>query len=338
MTDIYIISGFLGAGKTTLIQHLLKNVLTPEETVVIENDFGEISMDTALIQSGGFTVKELSSGCICCSLTGDFIQAILEVIGELKPKQIIIEPSGVGKLSDIEAACLSPKISAVASIRRKITVADVLRCSMYLENFGEFYEDQIQHADSILLSRGEKQPERAKQTAGQLAEINPHAEIFSGLWEDLNFPKLLGLSVPDTQTASCSCVHSHNEQDDCGHTHHHHDCCEHDSAEGRDPHHAGEPCRHDHSAQDAFDTITLELTRTITEEELKTAFKQVEELGFGHILRAKGILNTPQGAAAVQYLPGELSLTPCSLAAGPLCLIGSNFDRQGLSMLLGKGG
>lgn len=314
-TDIYIISGFLGAGKTTLIDRLLREVFDPRETVVIENDFGEVSLDTSLIRSGGFAVKELNAGCICCSLTGDFQAAILEVLREFSPKQILIEPSGVGKLSDIEIACRSAKIADMAQIRRKITVANVVRCRMYLDNFGEFYEDQIRHADVILLSRTEQNPDKVSRAKTLLTAMAPKAQLFAGAWKSLDLSALLGSSA--AHAADCheeGCHHEHS------HEHHHHD---------------GE-CDHDHSAHEAFDTVTLSLSRTVTRQELEEAFRAAEADRPGSILRAKGVVNTPKGPATVQYLPGELNLTPCALKPGNLCLIGSNLHEQELKRIFGK--
>lgn len=315
-TDIYLISGFLGAGKTTLIDRLLRETFDPSETVVIENDFGEVSLDTSLIRSGGFAVKELSAGCICCSLTGDFQAAILEVLHEFSPRQILIEPSGVGKLSDIENACHSAKIADVAQIRRKITVADVVRCRMYLDNFGEFYEDQIRHADVILLSRTEQNPDKVSRAKTLLSALAPSAQIVAEAWDSLDLPALLG--EPAVQEPHC-----HDENCVC-HGHHHHDGeCDHD--------------HHDHSAHEAFDTVTLSFSRTVTRAELETAFGAAEAEKPGSILRAKGVVTTPEGPAAVQYLPGELNLMPCALQPGFLCLIGKDLNEQELKNLFGEG-
>lgn len=333
-TDIYLISGFLGAGKTTFISRLLQGVLDPAETVVIENDFGEVSLDSSLIRAGGFAVKELNAGCICCSLSGDFQQAILEVIREFSPKQLLIEPSGVGKLSDIEAACRAPEIAKFAQLRRKITVADVLRCQMYLDNFGEFYEDQIRHADAILLSRAAQQAEKTARTRALLAELAPNAQIFTDSWDTIHFAQLLGIpekaqpaGEPETDACRCGCRGRDNSK--CNHDHEHrHGECGHD-------HHGG--CEHNHTAPQEFDTVTLSLNRPVTRQQLEKAFRAAESQKYGTLLRAKGIVNTPDGPAVLQYLPGELHLTPCALAPGELCLIGKGLQKEKLSALFGKG-
>ena len=144
-TEIYIISGFLGAGKTTLIQKLIKESFQKDKVVLIENDFGEISIDAALLKSSGIEVKEINAGCICCSLSGDFVKAVKELLDRFHPDKIIIEPSGVGKLSDIVKACSDQRIQQLAKVKSKITIVDVKRCKVYLHNFGEFFEDQIEN-------------------------------------------------------------------------------------------------------------------------------------------------------------------------------------------------
>lgn len=335
MTDIYIISGFLGAGKTTLIQKLLREVFDPRSTVLIENDFGEAAIDAALMQAGGFSVRELNSGCICCSLTGDFTAAILEVIQELSPKQILIEPSGVGKLSEIEAICTSPKIKPHAQLRGKLTVADSKRCKMYLENFGEFFEDQVRHADSILLSHTESQAARLPGILQLLKAHNSTARFFAEPWDTLDLHAVLGLPTPQEHSHDCSCGHNHEHSHTCScghdHTHEHgHDCgCGHDHTHEHDCG-CGHDHEHNHGAEEVFDTITLRFGATIEPQVLQNAFARLETGELGQLLRAKGIVHTPTGAVLVQYVPGELSLQPCSGGEAALSLIGSNLQTDKL--------
>ncbi len=172
-TEIILVSGFLGAGKTTLVQKLLKEAFTGQRIALIENDFGEISIDAALLQTSGFQVREISSGCICCSLSGDFVKALKELLDACHPDRILIEPSGVGKLSDIIQACADARLRGLVRISRKITVVDVKRCAMYLENFGEFFEDQIRHTDAVVLSRVEAYPDRTEPPAGWCEASTP---------------------------------------------------------------------------------------------------------------------------------------------------------------------
>lgn len=189
--EIYIISGFLGAGKTTLIQKLLKETFQKDKVALIENDFGEISVDAALLKSGGIEVKEINSGCICCSLFGDFVKALKELLNRFNPDKIIIEPSGVGKLSDIIRACSDSRIQPLAKVKTKITVVDVKRCKMYINNFGEFFEDQIQNADVVLLSRTEDFPDKINDAYNLVKGLNTHSSILSKPWSEITAKEIL---------------------------------------------------------------------------------------------------------------------------------------------------
>ena len=177
--EIFVISGFLGAGKTTLIQKLLKEAFAKEKVALIENDFGEISVDAALLKSGGVEVREINSGCICCSLSGDFVKSLKELLDRFHPDKIVIEPSGVGKLSDIIKACSDPRILPHAEVKGKITIVDIKRYKMYLDNFGEFFEAQIQNADAVLISRVDDFPGRVNAAYEIVKGLNTHAVVFS---------------------------------------------------------------------------------------------------------------------------------------------------------------
>lgn len=326
MTDIYIVSGFLGAGKTTLIRKLLKEeAFHKAKTVLIENDFGEISIDAALLKSGGIEVKEINSGCICCSLSGDFVKALSEVIRTYHPDQIIIEPSGVGKLSDIVRACGDAAITPAAAVKTKITVADVKHFMSYLENFGEFFEDQIKYADLIVLSRSEYYPDKRDAAIRQINELNPHSVILSGNWDRIRASEIIHQDGCDF--ANCldhghhhqHCCHEHQDNDhghDCNADHEHQHC-------GHD---------HDHSAEEIFDTVTIHTNRRFSNEELKACIDKLHHLP-GTVLRAKGILRGHTGFIDLQYIPGELKLADCSAAGGMLCIIGRDLNRQELVRL-----
>ena len=314
--EIYIISGFLGAGKTTLIQKLLRETFSKEKMVLIENDFGEISVDAALLKSGGIEVKEINSGCICCSLSGDFVKAMKELLGRFHPNKIVIEPSGVGKLSDIIKACSDPRIQPFAKIKKKITVVDVKRCKQYLDNFGEFFEDQIQNADVVLLSRSEDFPDRVKDAHKLVRSLNAHAAIVSKPWDQINTAELL---------------HPHD------HDHHEHTehCHEHGCACVNSDHDHGHACGHSHSAEEAFDTVTIRTKRVFSMEDLKARVSNMEQSAKGTILRAKGIVRSANGYINLQYLPGDIRITGCAVGGGMLCIIGRNLNRQELCALFG---
>ncbi|KPU43862.1 putative GTP-binding protein YjiA [Oxobacter pfennigii] len=325
-TEIFIISGFLGAGKTTLIQKLLKEAFQNEKIVLIENDFGDISVDAALLKSGGIEVKEINSGCICCSLSGDFIKSLKELLERFNPDKVIIEPSGVGKLSDIIKACLDPRILSLAKVKAKITVADVKRCKMYLDNFGEFFEDQIQNADAILLSRTEEFPDRVNAAYEIIRGLNPHGAIFSKPWGQINVKEIL-----------------HPHRDDgvhAGHHQHAHECkcgCSHNGAHSHGEHKHGHghncSCGHNHGAEEIFDTVTIRTNQVFSIEDLKARISNMEKNARGTILRAKGILRGPVGYMNLQYLPGDIKVTECTASGDMLCIIGRNLNRQELCSL-----
>ncbi len=294
-TEIYIVSGFLGAGKTTLIQKLLREAFQGEKIALIENDFGEISVDAALLKSGSVQVKELNSGCICCSLAGDFGKAIEELVCRFQPDKIVIEPSGVGKLSDIMKACSAPRLLALAEVQAKITVADVKRCQMYLDNFGEFFADQIRYADAVVLSRTEDYPQGIAAAQELIGSINPHAAILAKPWEQIAAGEIIS-----RQPAS-------------GHLCHH-----------------GCGCGHHQTAEEAFETVTVRTKRTFSKDELKARAEKMARSANGTILRAKGIVRGPDGYLNFQYLPGDVLVTDCASPGELLCFIGRNLNSQEL--------
>ncbi len=308
-TEIYIISGFLGAGKTTLIQKLLKEAFHKDRVALIENDFGEISVDAALLKSGCVKIKEINSGCICCSLSGDFARSLKELLELYHPDKIIIEPSGVGKLSDIIQICSDPRILLLAGVKAKITVADVKRCKMYLDNFGEFFEDQIQNADLILLSRTENFPDKVDDAYRLINRLNPHAPILSDPWHKITADRILSPKPVQAHEKHCHCGHPGD-----------HSC----------------NCRHDHSAEEIFDTVTIRTKRVFSIEDLKARVLYMERSTRGDILRAKGIVCSPNGYINLQYLPGDIQITSCTTGGDMLCFIGRNLNRQELTGLFSE--
>jgi G3E family GTPase len=310
--EIYIISGFLGAGKTTLIRKLIDEAFKNRRIVVVENDFGEISIDAALLKSGGVEVKEMNSGCICCSLSGDFVKSVKEILDRFHPDIIIIEPSGVGMLSDVIKACSDADIVTLAKVKSRITVVDVKRCKMYLDNFGEFFADQIRHADVILLSRTDAFPGKVNDTRQTVAGLNEHAAIFAKPWNqisahDIVFPR-----------------HDRHEQEKhCGHGC---DCHRHGA-------HGHGDCDHGHWAEDIFDSVTIRTSRRFTVQDLQACMHKLEHNLSGTVLRAKGIVGGADGYMNLQYLPGDLKITNCAAAGDTLCIIGRNLDRQELARL-----
>lgn len=313
-TEIYIVSGFLGAGKTTLIRKMLKELYKNEKVVLIENDFGEISVDAALMKSGGVEVREMNSGCICCSLSGDFVKALKETAERFHPDVIIIEPSGVGKLSDIIKACMDKKLSGLFTVKGKITVADATNCLMYLENFGEFFEDQIKYADKIVLSRIEDS-KKTENAIKLVQDINPTASVFSQPWESFELGELLFSDNKQAQKVplkpiACACGHEHGAHE------HEHGCC-----------------GHAHSAEEVFDTVTIHTPEKYTPDELSARINRLASGRFGTVLRAKGIVGGKTGQFELQYVPDDLIISATEAQGDVLCFIGKNLDSKGLTAL-----
>ncbi len=252
MTKINIFSGFLGAGKTTLIKRLISEAFAGEKLVLIENEFGEIGVDGAFLQEAGIQVTEMNSGCICCSLVGDFRKALHQVVEQYHPDRILIEPSGVGKLSDVTRAVESvAQDDPEVSLNAFVTVADVNKVKLYMKNFGEFYNDQVEHASAIFLSRtGTAAPEKIQKAVELLREKNPKATIITTDWSQLTGQQLRSAMKTQEdfvaelleQARAASLAHEAEHE----HEHHHHDgeCCHHDH--DHDHHHEGECCHHDH--------------------------------------------------------------------------------------------
>ncbi len=331
-TELYIISGFLGAGKTTLIQKLLKEGFQNEKVILIENDFGEISVDAALLKSSSIEVKEINSGCICCSLSGDFIKALREVLDRFQPDKIIIEPSGVGKLSDIVKCCSDSRIQALAKVKLKVTIADVKRCRMYLENFGEFFEDQIENADVILLSRTENNPDRVDSALSLLRGLNTHASIITKPWNEIDLSALLLQNRRHNTREAFTGRETRGEQKqydihplDTQETHKNHEhegnCCHEHGDHGH------------HHAEEVFDTVTIRTRQIFGAEDLKARVSAMEQSTKGTILRAKGIVRGTNGYLSLQYLPGDIQISSCTAMGDLLCIIGRNLNRRELCTL-----
>ena len=338
MTKIDIISGFLGAGKTTLIKKLIKEAYAGEKLVLIENEFGEIGIDGGFLQDAGIEITEMNSGCICCSLVGDFSKALAKVLEEYSPDRIVIEPSGVGKLSDV--------IRAVQNVGRDdmvlnsfTTVADANKCKMYMKNFGEFYNDQIEHAGAIILSHTDNISEEKLATCvSLLREQNPESVIVTSPWDKLDGKMILDAmersDTLDSVLEELEHEHHHHE--------HHHD---HDEDEHEHHHHEhGEDCTcgcHDHGhghhhADEVFTSWGCETPLKYTKEEIENALGELEnESDYGMILRAKGIVQATDGSFIhFDYVPGEPDVRSGSASVtGRLCVIGSNLKTDAIEKL-----
>ena len=342
MTKIDIFSGFLGAGKTTLIKKLLKEAYASEKLVLIENEFGEIGIDGGFMQDAGIEVTEMNSGCICCSLVGDFGKALRKVLAEYAPDRILIEPSGVGKLSDIIRAVQNLDSEDVL-INGFTTVADVKKCKMYMKNFGEFFNEQIENAGCIVLSHTQSASEaKIAETVALLREHNPTATIVTTPWDELDGSQLLAaMERRDTIEKELARLakateehhHHHHEDGECDDPdcacHHHHD---HDEEEHGHHHH------HHHHADEVFVSWGVETAKKFDAAELEQILeKLLEEKTYGIVLRAKGIVAGTDGAwLHFDYVPGEGDVRTGSAAViGRLCVIGSHLNQHALAELFG---
>lgn len=346
MTKIDIVSGFLGAGKTTLIKRLLADALKNEQVVLIENEFGEIGIDGGFLKESGIVVNEMNAGCICCSLVGDFGRALHEVVEQYHPDRILIEPSGVGKLSDVIRAVQDAHLDV--KLNSFVTVVDALKAKMYLKNFGEFFENQVSHAGAILLSRTAECPEkRLGEVVDLLRGLNKNARIVTTPWKDLTGMQLLetmegsgDLAAEVLAEIAKEPRHEHHHHDhDHDHDHdHHHDHHDHDHDEH---HHDHNHCCHDHHDHDADEVFTSwgkETPRKYTEEEITTALTALGDPSLGMVLRAKGIVPAADGGEWLHfdYVPGapEVRRGPADYT-GRLCVIGSQLDEERITALFG---
>ena len=358
MTRIDIFSGFLGAGKTTLIRKLIAEGYRGEKLVLIENEFGEIAIDGGFLQDAGVQITEMNSGCICCTLVGDFTKALGKVMADFAPDRILIEPSGVGKLSDVAKAV--ERVEG-AQIGAKVTVVDAGKCKMYMRNFGEFFNDQVQNADLIVLSRTDSANEQKTLTAVELLKgLNAEAGLITTPWDKLSGVQIRevmdenGLRAAKEALAhehlhhdheedecddpDCECHHHHDHDGDGehGHHHHHHD---HDESECDDPdcecHH-----HHHHHADEIFTSWGTETPKKFTESELRTILAALDDQEkYGAILRAKGIVDASDGDwLYFDYVPEETDIRRGSAGVtGRFCVIGSHINESALKELFNIG-
>ena len=375
MTKIDIFSGFLGAGKTTLIKKLIKEAYAGEKVVLIENEFGEIGIDGGFLQDAGIEITEMNSGCICCSLVGDFTKALAKVLDEYKPDRIIIEPSGVGKLSDIIKA-VQKLDSPEATLNCFTTVADAGKCKMYMRNFGEFYNDQVSHASAIVLSHTDKASEKkVEEAVALLREHNKDAVIITTPMDKLTGVEVLSaMERKDTLEDALAKLeaeahehhhhnhhhHDHDEDCECGchdhdHEHHHHhdhdeDCkcgCHDHDHEHHHHHDHDEDCKcgchdhdheHHHHADDVFTSVGVETTHKFTIDEINAVLEHFDEDDdIGMVLRAKGIVEGTEGNwIHFDYVPGEADVRLGTAGViGRLCVIGSGIDKEKIKSLFG---
>ena len=367
MTKIDIISGFLGAGKTTLIKKLIEEAFTGEKLVLIENEFGEIGIDGGFLKDSGINITEMNSGCICCSLVGDFGTALAEVLEKYAPDRIIIEPSGVGKLSDVIKAVLGVKEKVAEDsvvLNSFTTVADATKCKMYMKNFGEFYNNQVEHAGTIVLSRtGNMKEDKLQACIDLIRTQNAEASIITTPWDQINGKQILDAmekkndlvkELLEEEDVCPECGHHHEHGEECDHDHdhehhhdhdheHHHDH-DHDHDHEHEHHHEhDENCtcgchdhdhHHHHHADEVFSSIGIETAHKYTEAELQDILDKLanDKVQMGTILRSKGIVASEEGEwYHFDLVPGEYEVRRGAADyTGRICVIGSKLDEDGL--------
>lgn len=365
MIKIDIFSGFLGAGKTTLVKKLINEAYKGEKLVLIENEFGEIGIDGGFLKDAGVEINEMNSGCICCSLVGDFGKAIQKVIDDFAPERILIEPSGVGKLSDIVEAVENLKLENV-QINALVTVVDAKKARIFIKNFGEFFNNQIESAKTIVMSHTAGMAEdRLEKAVALVREHNAEATLITTDWDQLTGAQILEAMEPCPHCGE----HHHDHHHHHGHDHHHHEhehhhehhhdeecCCghDHDHHEHHHDHHDHHEhdhhdhgcscgCGHDHDhhhhhADEVFESIGVETTKKFTAEQIQEILEAIEdEHEYGIVLRAKGIVEAQDGAwIHFDYVPGEPDVRIGGAdIIGKIVVIGSKMDQAKVRQLFG---
>ena len=357
MTKIDIISGFLGAGKTTLIKKLLDECFQGQKLVLIENEFGEISIDGGFLKDAGVQINEISSGCICCSLVGQFDEALHQVVEEYQPDRVIIEPSGVGKLSDVSRAVGNAGQTTPMELGCAVAVVDPKRFKTYLKNFGEFYTDQIQTAGTIVLSRTQDlSDEKLAAVVAQIREMNAEATIITTPWDQIKGDAILAamnhhsladelmneareaaekLEEEECDDPNCSCHHHHHDHDEHDHEHHHHDHDEHDHEHHHDHDHGHH--HHHHDADEVFVSWGAETPKKFSAAEIEGILAKLDTGDYGLVLRAKGIVPSDDGAwLQFDMVPGEHEVRGGTADyTGRVCVIGSNLKEEALPGVFG---
>lgn len=346
MTKIDIFSGFLGAGKTTLIKKLLKEALDGDKVVLIENEFGEIGIDGGFLKESGIEIKEMNSGCICCSLVGDFGASLKEVLATYAPERVLIEPSGVGKLSDVIKAVEGVTADIEVEVNSAVAVVDASKCKMYIKNFGEFFCNQIACAGTIILSRTANiSPEKLADCVEMIRQYNQKATIITTPWEELQGSDILKTieggdkleEMLQEMLKEEEHEHHHDHEHEHHHEHHHehgeHCTCgchhhEHEHDHEHDHH-------HHHHADDVFTSWGKETPAVYTKEKIAELLAALDGGDFGMVLRAKGMVPATDGTwVYFDYVPGESDIREGKAqVTGKLCVIGSGLKEEELDKL-----
>ena len=360
MTEVDIVSGFLGAGKTTFMKKLVAEAFSDEKVVIVENEFGEIGIDSGFLKDTGIQVSEINGGCVCCTLVGDFTTNLHEVIKTLHPDRILVEPSGVAKLSDIEVAVLDVGKTEEIHIGALVTIVNALKAKKQMKAFGEFFKDQIEHATAVVLSRTQKMDEaKLEDTVKEIKALNPKAVVITTPWDDLNGKQIMDaitgkdnlevFELAEKHHAEEEAEHHHHhhdhDHDEHEHEHHDHDHDEHDHDHDEHEHHDHDHDEHDHDhdehhhhADDIFTTWGRETPHKFTKETIENALKTLANSeDYGYIVRSKGIVPAEDGTwIYFDLVDGEYEIrTGEPDVTGKLVVIGTDVNEDKVAKLFG---
>ena len=334
MTKIDIISGFLGAGKTTFIKKMIDEVFKGEKIVLIENEFGEVGIDGGFLKDAGIQITEMNSGCICCSLVGDFGKNLHEVIDKYHPDRILIEPSGVGKLSDVMKSVIDIEKEEDVKLNGLVTVVNALKASKQMKAFGEFFNNQIEYATVVVLSRSQNAtPEQLELCVKQIQSLNPKAAIITTAWDAIKGEQILKVIEGADSLEMKLMAEQHAKEEAAEHEHEHH----HDHGECDDPNCSCHDHHHHHHADEVFTSWGKETPKVYTQADIDRILTALDSGDYGAILRAKGIVNGTDGAwIEFDYVPEEHEIRAGHPDyTGRLCVIGSNLKEEKLAELFG---
>lgn len=355
MTEVDIVSGFLGAGKTTFMKKLVAEAFSDEKVVIVENEFGEIGIDSGFLKDTGIQVSEINGGCVCCTLVGDFTTNLHEVIKTYHPDRILVEPSGVAKLSDIEVAVLDVGKTEEIHIGALVTIVNALKAKKQMKAFGEFFKDQIEHATAVVLSRTQKMDEaKLEDTVKEIKALNPKAVVITTPWDDLNGKQIMDAITGKDNLEVFELAEKHHAEEEAEHHHHHHDHDNHDHDEHEHEHHyhdhddhdhdhdehdhEGHEHHHHHHADDIFTTWGRETPHKFTKETIENALKTLANSeDYGYIVRSKGIVPAEDGTwIYFDLVDGEYEIrTGEPDVTGKLVVIGTDVKEDKVAELFG---
>lgn len=347
MTKIDIISGFLGAGKTTFIKKMIDEAFTGEKIVLIENEFGEVGIDGGFLKDAGIQITEMNSGCICCSLVGDFGKNLNEVITKYHPDRILIEPSGVGKLSDVMKSVIDIEKEQDVKLNALVTVVNALKASKQMKAFGEFFNNQIEYATTVILSRSQNAtPEQLEFCVNKIQELNPKAAIITTDWAKLSGEQILKVMEGQDNLEMKALAEAHHAKEEAEHEHdHHHEDHDHEHHHEHDENctcgchdHDHDHHHHHHHADEVFTSWGIETPNTYSAEDIEKILTALDSGEYGAILRAKGMVPAPDGTwVYYDYVPEEHDIRSGKPeVTGKICVIGSKLDEDKLAELFRK--